>query len=222
MSKILQKDAFTDQARLMPDARTIIDIGANSGQTSTRYRAIYPGARIHAFEPFPEAFAQLSAGFENDADVICHPKAVAEASGPQTLYSNTMAVTNALSPFREDAGQFLPKGVVSAQPIEIDATSLDDFAAAAKVERIDILKMDAQGSETRIIAGASHMLSKRRIGLVYSELMFVPVYQTQARFYEIASMLGAYGYQLFDFYGFEYGEDGQLKWGDAIFLPQAG
>jgi hypothetical protein len=63
------------------------------------------------------------------------------------------------------------------------------------------------------------MLSERRVGLVYTEVLFVSVYQGQANFYDVAAYLGIHGYRFFDFYNFAYAENGQLKWGDAIFLP---
>ena len=215
------KDAFADQAAQMGSARIILDVGANAGQTSARYRSLFPDAHIHAFEPFPAVFNQLAARFRNDPLTTCHRKALAEETGPQTLFTNTMNVTNALTPFRPDAGAHLPPGVSSAQAIPIEAASLDDFAAAEGIERIDILKMDAQGSEPRILKGAARMLREQRIGLVYTEVMFVPVYEGQGKFYEVAALLGGAGYELFDFYSFTYADDGQVKWGDAIFRPTA-
>jgi FkbM family methyltransferase len=215
------KDAFADQAAMMPDARVILDVGANAGQTSARYRSLFPDARIHAFEPFPAVFNQLAARFRNDPLTACHRKALAETSGPQTLFTNTMNVTNALTPFRADAAAHLPPGVTPAQAIPIEAMALDDFCETEDIERIDILKMDAQGSEPRILKGAARMLRERRIGLVYTEVMFVPVYEGQGKFYEVAALLGAAGYDLYDFYSFTYAGNGQVKWGDAVFTIQS-
>ena len=35
------------------DAPVIFDVGANVGATARRYRALYPRATIHCFEPYP-------------------------------------------------------------------------------------------------------------------------------------------------------------------------
>ena len=40
--------------------RTILDIGANRGQFALTMEALFPQARIIAFEPLPELFAALS------------------------------------------------------------------------------------------------------------------------------------------------------------------
>jgi hypothetical protein len=45
------------------------------------------------------------------------------------------------------------------------------------------------------------------------------VYLAQALYHDVAATLQGFGYRLYDFYNFHYGPDGQLQWGDAIFLP---
>ena len=44
----------------------ILDVGAHIGQTSARFRTLFPNARIHAFEPSPAAFTRLSAAVAGD------------------------------------------------------------------------------------------------------------------------------------------------------------
>jgi FkbM family methyltransferase len=48
-----------DQQRLIPDAKTIFDVGANIGQTAKTYRRLFPSAEIWSFEPFPASYESL-------------------------------------------------------------------------------------------------------------------------------------------------------------------
>ena len=49
------KDSFAHQVKLVGSAANVIfDIGANTGQTAERYRALFPEAAIYCFEPFPD------------------------------------------------------------------------------------------------------------------------------------------------------------------------
>ena len=41
---------------------------------------------------------------------------------------------------------------------------LDDYCAARKIDRIDFLKIDTQGYESRVLAGAGRMLAAHAIG----------------------------------------------------------
>ena len=55
-------DPFAAQLALIGgEAGTIIDGGAASGLTAKRPYGHFPRARVHAFEPGPEAFARLAA-----------------------------------------------------------------------------------------------------------------------------------------------------------------
>lgn len=211
------KDAYSDQKALCPDAKVIFDVGANIGATSLIYRRLFPDAVIHAFEPFSGAFGKLQARFANADRVRCVPKAVSSSSGVASLHVNSMDVTNALSPILDEAFGYLPEDFAKSGSVSVETTTLDDYCGTEGIDRIDILKMDAQGSELDILRGGARLLSEGRVRLIYTELIFVPVYEKQPAFHEIAAYLAPFGFRLFDFFGFTYDPSGQLKWGDAIF-----
>ena len=90
------KNAFADQAGLVPDASVIFDVGAHTGQTTARYRALYPKATIYAFEPYPPSFEKYVAAFADDRRVKPQRYAVADAAGPCRLHSYTNSATNSI------------------------------------------------------------------------------------------------------------------------------
>jgi len=47
----------------------------------------------------------------------------------------------------------------------------------------------------------------------------VELYENQGKYFEIQILLDKFGYSLFDYYNFVYDKNGQLGWGDGIFLP---
>jgi FkbM family methyltransferase len=214
------KDSFVHQLKLVGSAANVIfDIGANTGQTAKRYRALFPEAAVYCFEPFPDSYAQVARRFDQDTHVKPYRLAVSDTNGQATFRTYTNPVTNSLLPPAAESSQFVETGQMDDTGIiTVESVTIDEFCRREKIGRLDILKMDIQGGEVRALHGASELLKARRIGLIYTEVLFVPLYQGQGWFYDIAAYLEGYGYRLFDFYNFCYGEDGQLKWGDAVFL----
>ena len=49
---------------------------------------------------------------------------------------------------------------------------LDDYCAARKIDRIDFLKIDTQGYESRVLAGAGRVLAAHAIGLIRAAAIF--------------------------------------------------
>jgi FkbM family methyltransferase len=215
------KNAFADQAGLTPDASVIFDVGAHTGETTVQYRAIYPEATIYAFEPYPPSFEKYAAAFADDRRVIPQRYAVADATGPCQLHSYTNSATNSLLPTVEDVYRFVAPGQIDGiGVVEAQSITIADFCRGEGIPRIDILKLDIQGAELKALAGAAALLERRAIGIIYTEVLFVPVYQGQAWYYDIAAFLARYGYRLFDVYNFTYADSGQLRWGDALFVAR--
>ena len=222
MSTREPKDAFADQQRLLRGhpVRTILDVGAHVGSTTEIYLNNFPEAAIYAVEPFPKSQEELRRKFAGVSRVKVCGTAVAEASGARALYANRDSATNSLLPTAATASAWVspPSEIETLEQVEVPVATLDDLCRQESLERIDILKLDIQGGELRALQGARDLLRRRAIRLIYSEILFVPLYDGQADFYELAAFLASFGYTLFDMYNFVWSDAGQVKWGDAIVL----
>jgi Methyltransferase FkbM domain len=127
----------------------------------------------------------------------------------------------------------------------IKLSTLDRWAAAEGVGRIDVLKLDTQGSELGILKGARRMLTGVR--MLEIEVEFNEIYRGQPLFGDIDRFLRARGFVLWRLghlvhYGMAEtgsayaGEDrqyfdsrdvvfpaqgGQLYWGHAYYVPRS-
>jgi FkbM family methyltransferase len=215
------KNAFADQYNITRgQARVIFDIGANTGQTTERYLELFEEATIYSFEPFPGSYQRLRERFSGQSRIRCYPLAISETTGMRPFHTFTNSVTNSLLPASGHVYDYVASDQMGAAAvIDVTSTTIDEFCRREGIGHIDILKLDIQGGEAEAFRGASRMLSQRTVALIYTEVLFVPVYENQGNFYEIASFLDTHDYRIFDFYNFAYGKNGQLKWGDAIFIP---
>jgi len=218
----LTTDAFFAQTRLVvPDqAATIFDLGANLGQTARTYLELYPRSAIHSFEPFPDAFRELEHLASSEPRLHAHRFAVAESGGTRTLHTNKHSATNSLLVNAATADEIvgIPGLMNPVGAIDVDVVTLDGFCSEHGIERIDILKMDIQGSELMALRGAEHLLRGRRIGLIYTEVLFGTLYEGQADFSDLSIHLRDRGYRLFGLYQPTHNAAGRLGWADAIFV----
>jgi FkbM family methyltransferase len=138
---------------------TVIDVGANSGlytlEAATR---VGPGGTVVALEPNPDMTAVLRANIERNrlAAVRVRPLAAAEAPGPARLYEN-LGRPNAfgLTPRHPDT-PWRP----------VTTVTLDQLAADEGLGPVHLVKVDAEGAEDRVLAGAAGLLARWRPAVV--------------------------------------------------------
>jgi FkbM family methyltransferase len=132
---ILWDDEYAIDQMTLPENAVVYDIGANIGTFSVGIKYKFPTARITAYEPHPENFKILSM---NAPFATLEQKAAAETTG-------TVHLT--------DSKNFIGLEVVEQGGIEVEALSLNDILKAET--RVDLLKIDIEGSEYGVLNGAS-------------------------------------------------------------------
>ena len=213
----LDKNATDDlAARLAMPKPVIVDVGANKGDTVARFAETFPAAEIWALEPHPDTFAGMAQRFAGNPQVRPRRLALSSRAGTSTMHSYSNAAINALSPIAPGAEGLIDGSVVASATVEVELQSLRQFCAQEGLERIDILKLDTQGHELEILQGEREFLRGGKVRFILVELLFSPLYATQARAGEVLGLLESCGFKLFDFYDFVYDERSGLKWGDAL------
>ena len=191
---------------------TILDIGANRGQSAESYHALFPQARILSSEPDPEAFRAL-------ADVVARlPKAQAfqlafgESRGTASFNRFQSSQTNSFLAFDSRY-----RTETSSAVVKVTVETLDSFCGQLKIQQIDLLKIDTQGYDLKVLRGGGGLLGRKAIKLVLTELLFSPQYLEQPCFAEFDTFLRSYGYRLLGFYG-QSQKGGQLNSCDACWV----
>ena len=141
-------------------AAVFADVGAHLGYYACLARVVNPALHLCLFEMnhrlMPIIARNLAANGVTDADVVNRP--VADCCR-RVSYSAASAVAGlAMSP-RLDGAERIEAG--GADRIEVDAITLDAFFAGRGVVP-DFIKIDVEGAEAQVLAGAADLLRERR------------------------------------------------------------
>jgi FkbM family methyltransferase len=150
-------------------------------------------ARVIGFEPDPEECARIAAA--NPA-VEYVPLALGAEVGEATLHLTVEPACASLYPPDADAVAERPALSIAAPVGEtkVQVTTLAAWADDAGIDRIDILKLDTQGSELGILSGAGDLLHTVRFLQV--EVEFNPIYAGQPLFGDVDRFLRDRGFVL--------------------------
>lgn len=212
------KTLISDLSRLsfpQHEHAVIIDCGAHEGETLAQLVPEYPNAHFHSFEPFPAAFENLQQHWGTHSHVTLHPDALGDQDNPQEFHLNADTATNSLLAADPSCDYLKASGEI----ITINQKRIDSFMQETSLERIDLLKLDCQGYEKRVLAGGERSLSEKAIGLIYSEVNFIPQYEQQAYFDEITGYLRGFGYGLISLYEGNRSAHGHHQWSNALYAP---
>lgn len=151
----LYKEVFCNQLYWFNTTDTspcIIDVGANIGMTSIYFKKLYPNAKITAFEPQPEVFSLLKHNLEYYDDIEIVNKAVLQQEGT-TEFSCTAVGSSGVRSLRGDNAN-----EHTLQSIVVKTTSLRPWLE--NQQRIDMLKIDTEGSEEVILRDIADLLPR--------------------------------------------------------------
>lgn len=148
---------------LAPACSTFVDVGANVGDwlAGIISEKGAQGFRAVAYEPSGTAFQKLSQRFAGDEHITLKNCAAGDRAGELEFFEE----------YEAGKGSSLVAGFVSTAGFKhaVQVIRLDDEIAALGWQRIDLLKIDAEGYDMRVMAGAEGLFRDGRIGAVQFE-----------------------------------------------------
>ena len=83
-----------------------------------------------------------------------------------------------------------------AEVIDVETTSIDEYCEENNINHIDLLKIDTQGFEDKVLKGSLNLLSKRSIDIIEVELILGFAYEKNLNFYDLEKILIQNEYKL--------------------------
>lgn len=173
----------------------VFDIGANVGQFGKELRLEGYAGRIVSFEPLSNAHARLLKAAKADCNWTVAPQmAIGSCDATVDIHIAGDSVSSSVLGMLDAHLEAAPDSAyVGAELVAM--RRLDSIAGAYLREGdVPFLKVDVQGCESQVLAGARELLP-RLIGL-HVELALVPCYSGQRSFGQVASALSTAGFSL--------------------------
>lgn len=203
------------------DCRVVFDVGAHDGGMTDLFLRIFARAQLFSFEPDPDVFAALAQRFAHEPRVSAQQVALGDREGSTVFFRGAATFTSSRFPRNATGRRYYRKDYVMRETLLVPMTTLDAFAKAREISRIHLLKLDTQGGELDILEGAVRLLTEGRIDVIVTEFFVIPHYGGAPLLPEIWSLLKTHGYELYDLFPGPRGVNGQLRYGDAIFVSAA-
>lgn len=163
-------------ARLVAPGDVVVEIGAHTGfHTALLARCVAPHGRVIAFEPSPANVPWLERALainEGLADVRVEAQAVSDAPGIAVMYSYGHE-SDADASYAEDSGELLSlirSERTGGQAHEVSVETLDRYCARSSIATVDLVKIDTEGAELHVLAGAREVLARNPHAAVLVEL----------------------------------------------------
>lgn len=203
---------------LPEQARCIFDVGANNGQTARKFAESYPSATIHSFEPFSGAFGELVRTAKTyPGRIIAHQLGCGDTDGEvHVTIADSKSQLNQLreAPHEGPSGASPPPG---SRLERIQVVRLDTFCHQNGIKSIDILKTDTEGYDTKVLAGATSLLSGNFVKCVVTEVGFLDDSQ-HTSFSEVYALLRDSGFELAGIYEVSYHRTLACDFANVVFV----
>lgn len=166
---------------VLPTRPIVVDVGANLGQFNLFCRSYLQAERIISIEPLPSCFQLLTVNAEHPSD--CINMLVTEQESDNRFF---VACDSQLSSTVCDDGEdYFEEIMVHGMPLE-------RLLEAYGIDRINLLKVDTEGSEIDVLRSAGKLLDKVDVVLVEMSVFR----KNTGNMFAVGSLLEARGFRL--------------------------
>jgi FkbM family methyltransferase len=198
------------------DIKTVIDVGANTGQFAAEIHGILPEAAIYSFEPLRECYDFLVDNMSHVSKFRAFNIALGSEQSEIEMHRSDFTPSSSIrrmSELHRQAFPFTSKDVIE----KIAIRQLDDVTRGLDLAENILIKIDVQGFEDKVIAGGLRTIQIAKLLIV--EMSFEILYDGQPLFdtiYETVIRMG------FAYHG-NFNQllnpiDGNILQADAIFM----
>lgn len=180
--------------KFLPDNPVIVDCGAHNGSDSVQLAKLFKKATIHSFEPVPRLYEMLLGNSKPYNSISCYPIALADKSGNMDLYISEGA-SDASSSLLEPVDHLKDHpDTFFREKISTVTRSIDDWAAENNIKKVDMLWLDMQGFELKMLSASEIILDT--VSVIHTEVSTKETYKDVEEYNQYRLFLESKGFQV--------------------------
>ena len=206
----IQKKGFSNNfevlAKLINKTENIniFDVGANEGRWIDSVNEFFKKPNIHAFEPSEKEFQILKEKYSEERNIVLNNFALGEVEDEQYFNINYKGGLNSFYDVNQNTNWFRRqqnnKKVFNEnftlKKEKVSINTIDNYLKSKNIEFIDIVKIDTQGYEPKVLEGALNALKSKKIQTILAEIIISDIYKSNVSFFELEKNLINNGYKL--------------------------
>jgi FkbM family methyltransferase len=194
--------------------KTVIDVGAAFGGFTLECSTVFPAAKHLLIEPLEEYKPALLSVIDKVAGSEYIPAAASRKDGEIVINVHADLVGSSTYHERE-------KSSVNGAPRTVPAVTVDTLVKNSGVAPPFLLKIDVQGAELDVLAGAAKVLQETEYLVL--EVSFFEFFEGGRQFHEVIAFLEGLGFVAYDILGLQYRPlDNALSQADIVFVKTNG
>ena len=146
---------------------TVLDVGGNVGAYATAIKRLDPAASVYCFEPHPATFDRMRLAAERWRFVPVNV-GLSDDEGILELHDyGGRPDGTAHASLHKGVIEELHHAVSASQKVAV--TTLDRFLDKGAISRVNLLKIDTEGHEYQVLAGAREALGRGEFDVIHFE-----------------------------------------------------
>jgi hypothetical protein len=176
----------------------IFDIGAGIGESVFRFNYYFPEAIYHCFEPSKKSFEILKEKIKKlNNKFFLNNYAVGDKRQTETFYESEKLDTSSFysinenHPWSINIKKNLKVERINSNQYPVETFVLDDYIAEKKIKKIDLIKIDTQLYEDKVLKGLKKSIENKIIDFIEIEIHFSSAYsKNYLSIYDIEEIIG--------------------------------
>jgi FkbM family methyltransferase len=185
--------------KLIKQCSSFIDVGSNTGYYSLLAGSCNKAIPVYALEPAsaPLYFLKRNIQINNlDERVTAHSVALSDKTGQIEFFELDNPEQYHTKYNLAGTGSLISEGLVNKKYSShvVPAVTMDDFVIQQKIKSVDLIKLDTEGTENRILTSAHQTLTNHK-PIIICETLFNTIEK------ELEAIMVKYGYEFYNHKG---------------------
>ena len=191
---------------------TLLDVGANEGQSVVKFKKYFPNAAIYSFEPVTKTYDILKAAVAGYSNCYTFKLGIGASDEVKSIKLYDYSQLNTFIPFENN------KGTVADRYEDVHITTLDKIISDNNIKKVKLLKSDTEGFEIEVMKGAEGALTNQVFEYIYLEAGFSAKDRRHVEFTVLIQYLRKYNYSFLGMFEVNYSAQFQIDFANLLFV----